>query len=107
MGMKKMAVPSIEKKKSLIDWRRFWLHVPHGTGIAFFTLAHPVLGALFFGVVCLYQVLEECRIHDLSYKDVAGYAGGMPVGAALWYALAPWLTIAYNWYLSLIPVLGG
>jgi hypothetical protein len=94
------------KLSNLIDWERFWMHVPHGIGIGFFTLAHPALGIGFLVVVCFYQLIEEWRIHDLSYKDVAGYGGGIPAGSLLWLLAKPWLIIAYNWYMSLAG-LGG
>ena len=59
-----------------LDWERFWIHLPLGIVCALLAYYLPVLGILAFVGFLIYEVIQDWRIHDLSFKDVLGFTSG-------------------------------
>ena len=66
------------------DWARFWLHLPVGVVAAFLTIWKPAVGGSFTFIFVSYEILNDWRKHDNSYKDVYGFAVGYGVFAMAW-----------------------
>ena len=69
------------------DWRRLWMHVPWGLLAVGLFLYHPVLGATACFMELGYELMNDWRKGDSSYKDVIGICWGVLIGG---YALVIW-----------------
>jgi hypothetical protein len=67
---------------------RLWLHVPVGLATVAGVWLHPVLGAIMCFTFMGYQWIEEWRIKDFSYLDIAGYSWGLFGGMMVWMLLS-------------------
>jgi predicted DNA repair protein MutK len=67
------------------DFIRALLHFPVGLFVAWL-ISWSVAQGVMMGVAFLtYEVIEDWRIKDRSYKDVYGYALGLGVGSVAVY----------------------
>lgn len=65
------------------DPKRFWMHIPVGIGVTLGTLVSPEGAAFLLALFIVYEVLEDWRIGDHSYIDVAGAMFGSGVGLGI------------------------
>lgn len=63
--------------------KRFWMHFPLGLLAAFFLVVIPATGIIFAASFLAYEIIQDWRKHDSSYKDVIGYLVGMAVGGGI------------------------
>ena len=66
--------------------RRLLMHIPAGAIAAFLLAYMPITGVVFAASFLVYEVIEDWRINDLSYFDVASYLYGL-AGWSLFYLL--------------------
>ena len=59
-----------------LDWKRFWLHLPVGIVCAVLAYYLPILGILAFIGFLTFEIIEDWRISDFSFKDVLGFNCG-------------------------------
>lgn len=64
--------------------QRMALHIPVGLGTVFATWVNPILGVLAWASFMGYEWIEDWRIKDHSYLDIAGYSWGLFAGTVLW-----------------------
>ncbi len=62
---------------------RFWLHFPVGVLCAWLFTVNPILAVLNAVSFLVYEVLNEWRKADHSYKDVVGFCFGLAVGSII------------------------
>lgn len=72
------------------DWKRFWLHLPVGFVGAWFTWEMPVAGVMFTVYFLAYEVLNDWKKDDKSYKDVIGAVAG--------YGILTGIAIVFGWF---------
>jgi len=65
------------------DFKRAALHFPVGVFTAWLGTVSPVTCGVFGAGFLVYEVMEDWRIKDRSYKDVLGYLVGIVVGSFL------------------------
>jgi len=65
------------------DPKRFWMHLPLGVGITLGVLVSPVAAVMCFVSFIAYETLEDWRIGDHSYIDIAGYMAGACLGLGI------------------------
>ncbi len=65
------------------DAKRFWLHFPVGCLCAFLTFFNPPLGISLTAWFALYEVMNDWRKVDHSYKDIYGAVFGFGIVATL------------------------
>ncbi len=65
------------------DIRRALLHFPVGVFVAWLILVNPALGIMLGITFLVYEIMNDWRKKDWSYKDVYGYAFGLAVGSLL------------------------
>ena len=58
------------------DFLRLWMHFPVGVICAWLVFAHPMAGLVAALGFMFYEVLEDWRIKDLSFKDMLGFLIG-------------------------------
>ena len=58
------------------DWFRFWLHFPVGVFCGVLSFFNAIAGLVLSFSFISYEVLNDWRKHDSSYKDVFGFAFG-------------------------------
>jgi len=58
------------------DWVRFWLHFPVGVICAWLVFQVPFTGFIASLGFMFYEILEDWRIADQSYKDMLGFLWG-------------------------------
>jgi len=58
------------------DWLRFWLHLPVGVVCALLTYWHAPLGISGTMIFVTYEIMNDWRKADNSYKDVYGFCWG-------------------------------
>lgn len=63
--------------------KRLLLHLPVGALTAWLLGQALGLGAIFFVAFMIYELSEDWRIRDLSYKDIAGFLWGFAIAAVL------------------------
>ena len=63
-------------KWSKSDWKRFWMHLPIGVICALLVYYLPTIGILATVGFMFYEVLEDWKINDLSFKDMLGFLWG-------------------------------
>ena len=88
------------RKRRLHSWLgslyRAALHFPVGAFSAWLIFVHPVHGILLCVGWLAYEVLEDWRLADRSYLDVAGFLWGFGVtGAVFTYLFAFGVTSPY------------
>ena len=59
------------------------MHFPVGCVAAWLSLAEPTVGVPFTSAWLVYEIIEDWRIADRSYLDVAGFLWGYGVTGAL------------------------
>lgn len=86
MTMRKM---TMRKKRLSIssDTKRAALHFPVGVFTAWLGTFTPVVCAVFGLGFLVYEVSEDWRIKDRSYKDIFGFLAGIAAGVVLFYLL--------------------
>ena len=62
---------------------RFWLHFPIGIFIVAVFVIHPYLAWLNAIAFLTYEVMNDWRKKDNSYKDVVGFCFGLAVGSII------------------------
>lgn len=68
------------------DFKRAALHFPVGVFTAWLGTVSPVTCGVFGAGFLVYEVMEDWRLKDRSYKDVLGYLVGIVVGSfILWF----------------------
>ena len=71
-------------KMDLIKLGRMLLHFPIGLATVFIIFVNPVL-ALIFGIGFLsYEIIEEIRIKDKGWYDIAGFLWGILIGSIIY-----------------------
>lgn len=58
------------------DWKRFFMHFPVGVICAWLVFQIPAIGIIASIGFMFYEVLEDWRIKDLSFKDMLGFLWG-------------------------------
>lgn len=66
---------------------RLIMHFPVGLFAAWLTIIMPVPGVLFTLGFYVYEVMNDWRKVDWSYKDVIGFVAGYGTLLAIWYVL--------------------
>ena len=69
------------------DWHRFWLHFPVGCLCSMLVDKSEWQGILLTFIFVAYEILNDWRKHDSSYKDVFGFAFGFGTVAIILYLL--------------------
>ncbi len=72
-----------EGKWTKQDWKRFWMHFPVGIICAWLVYQSPPLGIIASVGFMFYEVLEDWRIKDLSFKDMLGFLWGFIATATI------------------------
>jgi len=62
------------------DWLRLWMHVPWGLLAVGLFVFHPLLGATACFMELGYEILNDWRKKDESWKDVIGICWGILIG---------------------------
>lgn len=70
------------------DRERFGLHFPVGVGALFLTLWKPEIGITAAVLFLAYEVIQDWRKKDWSFKDVYGFVFGYYVPAIIMRILA-------------------
>lgn len=70
------------------DRERFWMHGPVGILAATLTLWDAPTGIVFAGSFLIYEIVQDWRKGDSSYKDVFGYVMFYGATAAVRYGLS-------------------
>ena len=65
------------------DRERFWLHFPVGVIALFLTLWKLEIGITFAVIFLIYEVMNDWRKVDHSYKDIYGFAFGFCIPAVI------------------------
>ena len=65
------------------DWIRFWLHFPVGLFVAGLTWFIPLLGMLLGVSFLVYEIVQDWRKSDSSFKDIYGYTFGLGTGGVI------------------------
>lgn len=65
------------------DWHRFWMHFPIGMLGAWMVYQHTALGIMLTIYFLTYEVMNDWRKQDRSYKDVIGAAWGYGLVGAM------------------------
>ncbi len=63
------------------DIKRALLHFPVGVYVAWLITVNSALGIMMGFTFLIYEVMNDWRKEDKSYKDVYGYAIGLGIGA--------------------------
>jgi len=58
------------------DWHRALMHLPVGAVAGLLTLVHPSGGIALFSGELVYELFNDWRKKDSSYKDVLGIVWG-------------------------------
>lgn len=76
-----------ERNLTKDDIKRATLHFPLGIFTAWLGTFSPVV-CIIFGIGFLtYEVIEDWRIKDRSYKDVFGYLIGIGIGSFIFWCI--------------------
>lgn len=69
------------------DFKRAALHFPVGVFTAWLGTVSPVTCGVFGAGFLVYEVLEDWRLKDRSYKDVFGYLIGIGAGTFIFWPI--------------------
>ena len=67
---------------------RFAMHFPVGLFAAWLTIVMPVVGILFVVLFCVYEIMNDWRKVDWSYKDVIGFIAGYGTLPTIFYIIS-------------------
>ena len=66
---------------------RFWMHVPAGIGTVLAITVSPLAAIMVFVAFLVYEIVEDWRIGDHGYIDVAGFIGGIWAGIVILFVI--------------------
>lgn len=66
---------------------RFWMHFPVGVLTIFAILISPLAAVMAFIAFLAYEIVEDWKIGDHAYIDIAGYTGGIWLGIVVLFLL--------------------
>lgn len=67
--------------------KRLLIHIPHGLAFGAGVLYNAPLGLGWLFLCIWYQIHEDWRIADNSWKDLRGYMTGVPIGVILYWII--------------------
>jgi len=67
--------------------RRAGIHIPVGVFAAWVMQHSPVLGFTFSISFIAYEIVQDWRTGDRSFKDILGFLIGLSIGALVFFAL--------------------